>query len=145
MKKLLLLLPLIIGISACNDNSVESSQTKEEINMKLHIDEVELDVTWQDNDSTRALEELATSTLTINMHTYGGFEQTGMIGSTIVRNDSNIKTEPGDIVLYNGNQISVFYEPSSWSYTMLGHINMDKNELNTLLNKDAVVFTLTKE
>ena len=48
----------------------------------------------------------------------------------------------GDIVLYNGNAISVFYAPSSWSYTRLGHINLTNNELNTLLNKDSVTFVL---
>ena len=52
---------------------------------------------------------------------------------------------PGDIVLYNGNQISVFYANSSWSYTRLGHINLSNAELNTLLNKDAVTFLLKSE
>jgi hypothetical protein len=52
---------------------------------------------------------------------------------------------PGDIVLYDGNQISVFYANSSWSYTRLGHINLSNAELNTLLNKDSVVFLLKSE
>ena len=77
------------------------------------------------------------------MHEYGGFEQTGMIGSTIASNDSKIDVIPGDIALYNSNQISIFYNNSSWSYTKLGHINMSKNELKDLLDTDAVVVTLT--
>ena len=148
MMKKILLIPLMFTLCACGNDKppskdVEPTPSEEsELNMKLYIDEQELDVTWLKNPSVNALKELAKDTLTINMHEYGGFEQTGSIGSAIVRNDSQINTEPGDIVLYNGNAISVFYEPSSWSYTRLGHINMNKNELNTLLNKDAVTFVL---
>ena len=148
MMKRLLFIPLLFALCACGNNKspskdVEPTPSEEsELNMKLSIDEQELDVTWLNNPSVNALKELAKNTLRINMHQYGGFEQTGNIGSAIVRNDSQINTEPGDIVLYNGNAISVFYEPSSWSYTRLGHINMNKNELNTLLNKDAVTFVL---
>ena len=51
----------------------------------------------------------------------------------------------GDIVLYNGNAISVFYNNSSWSYTRLGHINLDNSELNALLNKPSVTFVIKGE
>jgi len=112
--------------------------------MKLYIDNQELNVSWEDNDSVKALKELLP--LTINMSEYGGFEQTGMIGQSIVRNDKQIDVVPGDIVLYNGNQISVFYSTSSWSYTRLGHItNKSNSELNTLLNKESVTFVLKGE
>ena len=115
-----------------NEISLSSDNINE---MKLYIDEILLDVSWEDNDSVKALKEILP--LTINMHEYGGFEQTGSIGQNIVRND---------IVLYNGNQVSVFYSTSSWSYTRLGHIvNKTNEELNTLLNKDAVTFTLRGE
>ena len=77
------------------------------------------------------------------MHEYGGFEQTGMIGSTIASNDSKIDVIPGDIALYNSNQISIFYNSSSWSYTKLGHINLIKSELQDLLDIDQVSVTLT--
>ena len=109
--------------------------------MKLYIDEIELEVSWEDNDSVKELKEILP--LTINMHEYGGFEQTGSIGQSITRNDKQIDVLPGDIVLYNGNQISVFYNESSWSYTKLGHINnKSDSELNTLLNKESVTFVL---
>ena len=111
--------------------------------MKLSIDNQELDVAWEDNDSVQALKGILP--LTINMHEYGGFEQTGSIGQSIVRNDSQIDVVPGDIVLYSGNAISVFYSSSAWSYTRLGHINLNKNELNALLNKESVTFVLEGE
>ena len=115
----------------------------EEKEMKLEIDGKELNVTWEDNDSVKALKELLP--LNINMHEYGGFEQTGSIGSSITRNDTQMDVAPGDIVLYNGNAISVFYSRSSWSYTRLGKIQASESELNSLLNKASVTFTLKGE
>lgn len=109
---------------------------KEEVNMKLLIDGKEVKVKWEDNESVKALNKILP--LEINMEEYGGFEQTGKIGQSITRNDSNINVVPGDIVLYNGNQISIFYNNSSWSYTKLGHIDLSNEELNNLLNKDSV-------
>ena len=144
MNKLLsFILPVLI-LTSCTPNSNSSStSTKKEENMKLSIDNQELDVAWEDNDSVKALKGILP--LTINMHEYGGFEQTGSIGQSIVRNDSQIDVVPGDIVLYSGNAISVFYSTSSWSYTRLGHINLNKNELNALLNKESVTFVLKGE
>ena len=144
MKRLLsFVLPLLI-LTSCTPNSNSSStSTKKEENMKLSIDNQELDVAWEDNDSVKALKGILP--LTINMHEYGGFEQTGSIGQSIVRNDSQIDVVPGDIVLYSGSAISVFYSTSSWSYTRLGHINLNKNELNALLNKESVTFVLKGE
>lgn len=113
---------------------------KKEESMKLLIDNQELNVTWENNESVKALKELLP--LTIEMHEYGGFEQTGSIGQSIVRNDSQIDVVPGDIVLYNGNAISVFYHNSSWSYTRLGHINLDDSGLNNLLNNSSVTFVI---
>ena len=131
----------MLFLTSCTPNSNSSStSTKKEENMKLSICNQELDVTWENNDSVKALKELLP--LTIEMHEYGGFEQTGSIGQSIVRNDSQIDVVPGDIVLYSGNAISVFYSTSSWSYTRLGHINLNKNELNALLNKESVAFVL---
>ena len=133
-----------MSISGNNDFSNDiSEQTKEDIkDMKLYIDDEELEISWEDNDSVNALKQILP--ISINMHNYGGFEQTGLIGQSIVRNDKQIDVIPGDIVLYNGNQISVFYNASSWSYTKLGHIkNKTNEELNDLLNKDSVTFVLS--
>ena len=141
MKRLFsFILPMLL-LTSCTPNSNSSSTyTKKEENMKLSIDNQELNVTWENNESVEALKELLP--LTIEMHEYGGFEQTGSIGQSIVRNDSQIDVVPGDIVLYNGNSISVFYHNSSWSYTRLGHINLDNSELNNLLNKPSVTFVI---
>ena len=74
---------------------------------------------------------------------YGGFEQVGPIGQSLPRDDSQTTTQTGDIVLYSGNQIVVFYGSNSWSYTRLGHIS-DKTaeEMTQLLSNGDVTITI---
>ena len=143
MNKLLCFILPIIILTSCNKINSQETPINKEINMTLSIDNQELDVLWEDNDSVNAIKGILP--LTINMHQYGGFEQTGSIGQSVVSNDSQIDVVPGDIVLYNGNAISVFYNNSSWSYTRLGHINLDNSELNLLLNKPSVTFVIKGE
>lgn len=76
------------------------------------------------------------------MSMYGGFEQVGSIGSTLPSYDTRITTSPGDIVLYSSNQIVIFYDSNTWSYTKLGHINLSKSELTDLLGDEDVVISL---
>lgn len=110
--------------------------------LTLKIDDIEVDVIWADNDSVEALKNLAKNGLTINMSKYGGFEQVGSIGSALSSTDTKITTSPGDIVLYSSNQIVIFYDSNTWSYTKLGHINLYKNELVELLG-DVDLITIT--
>lgn len=122
----------------------QTTKEDETANMKLtlKINDIEVDVIWTDNDSVRVLKNLAKDGLTINMSKYGGFEQVGSIGSTLPSADSKITTNPGDIVLYSSNQIVLFYDSNTWSYTKLGHINLSKSELTDLLGNEDVVITL---
>ena len=83
--------------------------------------------------------------LTINMSKYGGFEQVGSIGSTLPSTDTRITTSPGDIVLYSSNQIVIFYDSNTWSYTKLGHINLSRSELTDILGDEDVVIILSIE
>ena len=80
------------------------------------------------------------------MSMYGGFEQVGSLGSTLPRDDKKITTEAGDIVLYSGNQIVVFYGSNSWAYTKLGKIT-DKtaSEMKELLENGDITLTLHTE
>ena len=125
-----------------DDNSTTKEDETETIKLTLKIDDIEVDVIWADNDSVNALKNLAKDGLTINMSKYGGFEQVGSIGSTLPSSDTRITTNPGDIVLYSSNQIVLFYDSNTWSYTKLGHINLSKSELAELLGDEDVVITL---
>ncbi len=129
-------------------SSTEASTEKtEEPGMKLRINETEIEVLWEDNESVSALRELAKhAPLTIQMSPYGGFEQVGPIGQSIPRNDVQTVTEPGDLVLYSGNQIVVFYGSNSWAYTRLGKIRgLNPSSLTELLGSGAVTLTFSFE
>ena len=111
--------------------------------MKLIIDDKVVPVTWEHNDSTAALQKLLP--LTIKMSPYGGFEQVGDIGQNITSADKQITTQYGDIVLYAGNKLVIFYGSNSWAYTRLGHIDLSKQELTALLNRDGVTVQLVAQ
>ena len=114
--------------------------------MRLKIGETEVNVAWEDNESVDALKELARDGLSIPMSMYGGFEQVGPIGKDLPREDRQTTTQAGDIVLYSGNQLVIFYGSNSWAYTRLGKI-VDKSasELTELLGSGDAAVTLTTE
>ena len=78
------------------------------------------------------------------MSMYGGFEQVGSLGMSLPRNDTRLTTQPGDVILYSGNQMVVFYGSNTWAYTRLGRIT-DKTteELTELLSNGNVIITLS--
>lgn len=92
--------------------------------MVLKIGDTEVPVIWEDNSSVDDLRTLAENELSIEMSMYGGFEQVGPIGQSITSNDEQITTSPGDIVLYSGNQVVIFYGSNTWSYMKLGVIGL---------------------
>ena len=107
--------------------------------MKLRIDDTEIPVSWEKNASVSELKSLVENEpITIQMSMYGDFEQVGPIGQSITSNDKQITAKAGDIVLYSGDQIVIFYGTNSWNYTMLGHVEMAKDELTELLSNGDV-------
>ena len=114
------------------NNTADEEDNEMEDTMRLLIGETEVPVTWEENASVEALKELSPIT----------FEQVGSIGQSIVRNDKQTKTSYGDIVLYSGDQIVVFYGSNSWSYTRLGHIDLTQQEMQDLLGGGDVSITL---
>ena len=117
--------------------------TEEEKDMKLSIGETVVPVTWEENASVEALGELLP--LTIQMSMYGGFEQVGAIGAELPRSDAQTTTAAGDIVLYSGNQIVIFYGSNAWAYTRLGHVDLSQEEMAGLLGNGDVTVTLFVE
>ena len=129
------------------DTQLNSERTESEENetmLQMKIGDTEVVVDWEDNESVEALKELCRDkSLTIQMSMYGGFEQVGSIGQSLPRNDRQTTTQAGDIVLYSGSQIVVFYGSNSWAYTRLGHIT-DKSpqEMAELLGSGDVTITI---
>lgn len=108
--------------------------------IQLSIDGTQVPVTWEENASVDELKTLLP--LTVKMSMYGGFEQVGPVGRSIVSNDEQITTEAGDIVLYAGDRIVIFYGSNSWAYTKLGHIDQAQEEMEKLLGQEDVEIQL---
>ena len=113
--------------------------------MKITVGDDELLATFEDNSSAREFQELLEQgPLTIDMEDYGGFEKVGPLGTDLVRNDTQITTQPGDVILYQGNQITIYYGTNSWSFTRLATID-DPTDLEEKLGAGtiSVTFSLT--
>ncbi|MBR1640972.1 MAG: hypothetical protein IJ683_01455 [Butyrivibrio sp.] len=120
-------------------SDIDAEET-EDMAMTLTIDGNLVPVIWEDNASVQELEDLCP--LTVSMSMYGGFEQVGSIGQRISRDDKQMTTVPGDVVLYSGNQIVVFYGSNSWAYTRLGHVDLSEDELTQILGNGDVTLVL---
>lgn len=120
-----------------------SAKTEEKL--YLTINDAKLSATLENNSSVDALKEkLSEGDITIDAREYGGFEKVGSLGFSLPKNDSQYSTDFGDIMLYQGNQITLFYESNSWSYTKIGHVdNISQEELKNILGKGDVNITLS--
>ena len=93
-------------------------------NMNVQVGDVVFSATLEENEAVSALVEMMReSTVVVQMSDYSGFEKVGPLGTSLPASNSQTTTQAGDIVLYNGNQIVIFYGSNSWSYTRLGHID----------------------
>lgn len=117
---------ICIGLCACapgQNGAGEGLQSTEVISMYVYINDNRLEVELEDNGSVEALVALLKDDdIIYTADDYGGFEKVGYIGHTLPRNDTQITVEAGDIVLYQGNNICIFYNSTAWSYTRLGRI-----------------------
>ena len=102
-------------------NNMEESKVA---NMNVQVGDVVFSATLEENEAVSGLVQMMReSPVVIQMSDYSGFEKVGPLGTSLPVNNSQTTTQAGDIVLYNGNQIVIFYGSNSWSYTRLGHID----------------------
>lgn len=104
-----------------------------------------LTMTLADNSSTRALvEKLKEGDLTVNMQDYSNFEKVGPLGFYLPVNDTQITTGPGDVILYQGCYLVIYYDHNSWSFTRLGKIEgATRQSLLSVLGNGDVTLTLS--
>ena len=110
-----------------------------------HVNGKVLSILASDNSSADAfLDLLKTGDVTIDMHDYGSFEKVGPLGTTLPKNDEQITTEPGDVILYQGNQVTIYYDVNSWSFTRLGKVQgVSQAELKEILGEGNVTVTFS--
>ena len=103
--------------------------------MYITIDGHEQSVTLTNNSATKALvEKLQQAPVDVTLNSSGGFEIWGALGFSLPTSDQQTNAQPGDVVLYNGSNICMFYGSNSWSYTRLGKIDgLSESELRTFL------------
>lgn len=101
------------------------SEEEEETGMKMNVEVngTVFTAVLENNGAADALAEMMKDQpVTIQMRDYAGFEKVGSLGQNLPASDSRTTTQAGDIVLYQGNQIVIFYGSNTWSYTRLGKI-----------------------
>ena len=120
-----------------------SSQTK----VLLKVGGNTMTATLTDNEATRELTKLLEQgDITIRMSDYGSFEKVGALPQSLPTSNTQITTVPGDIMLYQGNQMVIFYGSNSWSYTRLGKIDgATASNLRQFLGNGDITLTLSLE
>lgn len=149
LKKIIIIL-LIISITLIiiglfkNNKSMEKENTMT-YNLKITVNNEELIIELVDNEATQELiNKLLKQDIVVNASEYDNFEKVGDLGFTLPSNDTKIKTEPGDLMLYQSHQITLFYNSNTWSYTRLGKvINKSPKELKQILGQEDVIMTLS--
>lgn len=170
MARLFFIFLALLGLSACGTGATQTtseisqpqstvsepetpeiqqpSEAEENLDtpaLKIAVGQYELWATFEDNSSAEEFQELLSQgPLTITMEDYGGFEKVGPLGTTLTRNDTQITTAPGDVILYQGNQITIYYGVNSWNFTKLAKIN-DPSGLQEKLGDGTVTVTFSLE
>lgn len=118
---------------------------KSDNKLKISVNGTELTATLADSTAAKELaEKLKAEPVTVTLNEYGGFEKVGKLPWSLTKTDESIVTEAGDIMLYQGNQMTIFYNSNSWSYTKLGHIdNITGEELAKLFGEGNITVTLS--
>ena len=113
--------------------------------IKINVNGHELTATLADNSSAEALYELLKQgNVTVEAHDYGNFEKVGNLPQSLPRNDEDINTTAGDIILYQGSSICFYYSTNSWDFTRLGRIDGAENlNLSEIYGNSDAVFVLS--
>ena len=126
-------------------DGLNKSEDTMPVEIKITVSGKSLPVKIEDNVATKALvAALREASITYEAHDYGGFEKVGGIGRTLPSGDSQITTQPGDVILYASDQIVLFYGSNSWSYTRIGKIQYGTlDELKTFLQAEKGNISVT--
>ena len=156
MKKriaIMLCLAFVCCAGGCEKETAQSTasstetevQEEEAVTMKLYINDTEVPVVWENNAAVEALAaEAETGDIVVKMSMYGGNEQFGPLGKSYPASNRQVTTSNGDIVLFNNDQIVVFYGSNTWSYTKLGKMALPEDEVTELLSNGDITLRLTR-
>ena len=147
MKKHILLVLVIVGLCLFINKPIHQKNIKKEESeaMLLEVNDYTFEVELENNTSAKALKEYVSKEKRIlSLDDYGNFEKVGDLGITLPRNDETITTKEGDLILYLGNKLCLYYNQNTWNFTKLGHIK-DTTHLKEAIGKGSVQVTLVIE
>lgn len=154
MKLIEIIISIMIGLLNSGCAAPVSSGSGSNTSDVMEVSQMEITIDVNDNKLTASLadstaakelaEKLKAEPITVTLNEYGGFEKVGDLPWSLTKSDKQVSTEPGDIMLYQGDQMTIFYNSNSWSYTKLGHIdNITQEELKALFGEGDVTVTLS--
>ncbi len=144
MKKYILLVLVIGGLCLFINKPIHQKKIKKEESeaMLLEVNGYTFEVELENNTSAKALKEyVSKEKRTLSLDDYGNFEKEGNLGITLPRNDETITTKEGDLILYLGNKLCLYYNQNTWDFTKLSHIK-DTTHLKEVLGKGSVQVAL---
>ena len=138
-----MILCLAFALSACGDTADKQETANENDQEEQIVDTIyltigthKITVKLEENAATKALAELLKEgDISYSAHDYGSFEKVGDLGHTLPREDKQMTTDAGDVILYSGDQIVLFYGSNSWSYTKLGKMQGSAREIKEILTE----------
>ncbi len=149
---------MLVSLTACGSRTAKDaenimgdtatdSENMEDNAMKITAGDTTFMATLANNSSVEALKELlAEGPLTIDMSDYASMEKVGPIGTDLPRNDEQITTGAGDVILYQGNSLVIYYDTNSWNFTRIGKIEgVTGEELLEALGSGDVTVTFSLE
>ena len=133
MRHLLLLLAALL-LTCCSQDSDMTAQTMTQ-KLYITIGNQTQSVTLVDNAATQELvSRLQSGDINVTLDSNGSFEIWGPLGFSLPASNQQITAQAGDVILYNGSNICLFYGSNSWSYTRLGKIDgLSESELRSFL------------
>lgn len=160
--KFLIVLFIIFSIFSCsaysylklknmkNIKSYEILKNKENYydkkEMKLYVNGIYVPVFWKKNRSVEDIKkQLEKEDINVSLKVYGKNEQFGFLKRSFIKDDIKMTTKCGDIVLYDGDKIVLFYAPNTWEYTKIGEINLSDEEIVKMLSDKDVSIKISFE
>lgn len=136
-----------ISTSATPVPSASSTPTnaREKTTMIVSVNGHDLELQLADNSSAHAFADLVgNSGLELAMEDYGGFEKVGPLPQRLPTNDEQITTRPGDVILYQGDKLAIYYDTNAWTFTRIGRIiDVDADRMRKMLGEGDVTVTIT--
>ena len=121
-------------INSIDDTQISNDETNEDMTtaciMVVRVGDMPFSIDMEDNPAANEfVDKVDHGGLTVDMHDYGNFEKVGDLPWNLPTDDKEITTKPGDLILYQGDKITIYYDENTWNFTKLGHLSATPEEI----------------